>query len=322
MDITKTVKEILRKTQGVISSIYFVACGGSLVDMYVADYFIKAESAKTFTGLYTANEFCYVPPKALGEQSVVVLCSHGGNTKETVEAGRLAKQRGAQTVGLTYNKDAELLNVSDYSFLYDWGADSEVRNNPMAISLDLTVSLIAETENYEHYNKFRQGMDVIDTVVNNAVKQVQKRTKNFADKYQNEEMFYILGSGPSFGHAYGFSICSLMEMQWLDSTAVHSGEFFHGPLENTDQNRNYLLLLSEGRTRPLDERVKSFLQQHAKKVEYVDAKELGLDLIPSEVIEFFNPILFYSVLSEYRYALSKVREHDLEVRRYMGKVSY
>ncbi|REB90793.1 phosphosugar isomerase, partial [Staphylococcus pseudintermedius] len=91
----------------------------------------------------------------------------------------------------------------------------------------------------------------------------------------------------SYGHAYGFSICSLMEMQWLDSTSVHSGEFFHGPFEVTDKDTNFILLMSIGRTRALDERAKRFLDKYAERVEIVDAKELGLDMISDEVSEFF-----------------------------------
>ncbi|BDP82438.1 hypothetical protein EfmAA290_31140 (plasmid) [Enterococcus faecium] len=80
--------------------------------------------------------------------------------------------------------------------------------------------------------------------------------------------------------------------------------------------------MSIGRTRALDERAKRFLDKYAERVEIVDAKELGLDMISDEVSEFFNPILFYSILSEYRSALADVRNHDLDVRRYMGKVEY
>ena len=35
---------------------------------------------------------------------------------------------------------------------------------------------------------------------------------------------YILSSGASYSHAYGFAICSLMEMQWLHAAPIHSGE--------------------------------------------------------------------------------------------------
>ncbi len=144
----------------------------------------------------------------------------------------------------------------------------------------------------------------------------------FAEAYQHEEMFYILSSGATYGHAYGFAICSLMEMQWLNASAVHSGEFFHGPFEITDKDTNFIVLLNEGRTRALDKRVITFLKRYAKKYEVVDARELGIAVLPAAVVEFFNPVLFYSVMCDYREALSKLRNHPLEKRRYMGIVEY
>jgi fructoselysine-6-P-deglycase FrlB-like protein len=322
MNVTQSAKEIVERNGGKISEIYFVACGGSLVDMYVSDFFVRSESISITSGWYNANEFVHATPKRLGTTSVVILCSHSGDTPETVAAAVLARKSGAQTVGLTYNKDAALLAESDYSFIYEWGDETRVHNNPMAIILDLTINLVAQAEGYAHLDTFRKGMDVIDTVVANAEQQVGPRTKVFADEYKAEQMFYVLASGASYGHAYGFSICSLMEMQWLDAAPIHSGEFFHGPFEVTDENTPFIVAMGLGRTRALDERVLTFLGTYAKKIEVVDAKELGLDVIDDSVSEYFNPILFYSVLSKYRYALSVVRNHDLDVRRYMGKVKY
>lgn len=322
MDVMKTSKKIVERNGGNVSEIYFVACGGSLVDMYVSDFFVRSESAHITSGWYTANEFVHAAPKKLGSTSVVILCSHSGDTPETVAAAALARERGAQTVGLTYNKQAKLLEQSDYSFIYEWGDETRVHNNPMAIILDLTINLVDEVEGYAHIEEFRKGMGLIDTVVGNAEKQVEQRTAAFADKYQSEPMFYILASGSSYGHAYGFAICSLMEMQWLDAAPIHSGEFFHGPFEVTDEDTPFIVVVGLGRTRELDERALAFLKTHAGKIEVVDAKELGLDMIDDSVNEYFNPILFYSVLSRYRYALSLRRGHDLDVRRYMGKVEY
>ncbi|MCH3435345.1 hypothetical protein LC940_14730, partial [Enterococcus faecium] len=64
MDVAKTVNAIVEKNDGEISGIYLVACGGSLVDMYVSDYFLKAEASKCITGLYTANEFNRIRQKS------------------------------------------------------------------------------------------------------------------------------------------------------------------------------------------------------------------------------------------------------------------
>ena len=44
LNIEKMVDEI-QKENGIISEVYFVACGGSLVDMYSGMYFVNAEAA-------------------------------------------------------------------------------------------------------------------------------------------------------------------------------------------------------------------------------------------------------------------------------------
>jgi fructoselysine-6-P-deglycase FrlB-like protein len=90
----------------------------------------------------------------------------------------------------------------------------------------------------------------------------------------------------------------------------------------TDHDKAYILLINEGRTRPLDERARVFLERYARKLEIIDARELGLGALPASVVDYFNPVLFYAMSCVYRAALAEVRQHPLETRRYMGKVSY
>jgi fructoselysine-6-P-deglycase FrlB-like protein len=192
----------------------------------------------------------------------------------------------------------------------------------MAITLALCLEILHQSEGYANYDEFHEALLKIDDVVAAARNKVGERVVTFAEAYKNEKMFYTLSSGASYGHAYGFAICSLMEMQWLHASAIHSGEFFHGPFEVTDRRTSFIVLANEGRTRPLDQRVIVFLKKYANNYVIIDAKELGIDVLPESVVEFFNPILFYSVLCDYREALAKIRNHPLETRRYMGKVEY
>ena len=308
--------------RGPISEVFLVACGGSLVDLYPAKFFLASESSQLRTDLYTANEFVHAVPKALGNRSVVIVCSHGGDTPESVEAARISQAMGALTVTLTHNESSKIAAFADHNVVYEWGDESSVQNNPMAITLALCLEVLQQTEGYPHYQDFRTALQQIDDVVATARSKVQERVGVFAETYRNEKLFYILSSGASYGHAYGFAICSLMEMQWLHSSAIHSGEFFHGPFEVTDEQTNFIVLLNEGRTRPLDERVIEFLKRYAEKYEIVDARELGIGVLPESVVDYFNPILFYSVMCDYREGLAQIRGHPLETRRYMGKVPY
>ncbi len=305
-----------------ISEVFFVACGGSLVDLYPARFLLANEGRRLRADLYTANEFVHAVPKALGDRSIVIVCSHGGRTPESVAATKIAKARGSLTVTLTHNESSEIAAFADRNFVYEWGAESSVQNNPMAITLALSLDILQHTDGYPHYRDFRDAMQQIDAVVAAARGKVRKRVEAFAQTYRNEKLFYVLSSGASYGHAYGFAICSLMEMQWLHASAIHSGEFFHGPFEITDKKTNFIVLMNEGRTRPLDQRVIEFLERYAQNYEVVDARELGIGVLPQSVVDYFNPILFYSVMCDYREALAKIREHPLETRRYMGKVKY
>ncbi|WP_394888159.1 SIS domain-containing protein [Clostridium butyricum] len=322
MNIKNIIKEISNNKEIGIKEVFLVACGGSLVDMYASQYFLQSESINLRILSYTSNEFVHATPKSLGKNSVAVICSHGGNTPETVEACKVAKKNGASTITLTHNENAELIKYSDHNIMYVWGNETNVKDNPMAIILNIALEILNQTEGYEHYDKFIEGLNIVDTIVKKGQLLVKNRAKKFAERYKDEPITYVLSSGASFGHAYGFSICSLMEMQWMNASPIHSGEYFHGPFEVTDKETLYLLLVNEGRTRPLDERVLNFLNKYGEKVEVVDCKELGINTIHDSVVEFFNPILFYSILCVYRSELSKIRNHDLDTRRYMGKVNY
>ena len=93
-----------------------------------------------------------------------------------------------------------------------------------------------------------------------------------------------MGSGASYGAAYMESICIFMEMQWLDSSSIHTGEYFHGPFEITDANRPFMIQISEGTTRELDERAFKFLYKYATRIVVLDAKELGMSTIEAYVL--------------------------------------
>ncbi|NNK31103.1 MAG: SIS domain-containing protein [Flavobacteriaceae bacterium] len=318
------VKTLVAKAEdgNQIAEVFLVACGGSLVDLYPAKFFLSAESRLLRTELYTANEFVHVLPKVLGKQSVVILCSHTGVTPEVVKAAKVAKEAGSFTVTLTHNTSATIADYSDQHIVYEWGDESSVKNNPMAIALALCLEIFEQSEGYAHYKEFKDALLQIDGVVAAARNKVSERVNVFAEAYQDQRLFYVLSSGASYGHAYGFAICSLMEMQWLNASSIHSGEFFHGPFEVTDEKANFIILMNEGRTRPLDQRVIAFLERYARNYVIVDAKELGIAVLPESVVEFFNPILFYSILCDYREALAEIRNHPLEKRRYMGIVDY
>ena len=164
--------------------------------------------------------------------------------------------------------------------------------------------------------------EMITTVIRKARAHVAQRALDFAEEYKNDSVIYTMGSGAGYGAAYMESICIFMEMQWIHSGTIHTGEFFHGPFEVTDANTPFVIQVSEGSTRELDERCLKFLHTYAKRIEVLDAKELGLSVIDPAVVDYFNHSLFNNVYPIYNHALAETRQHPLTTRRYMWKVAY
>jgi fructoselysine 6-phosphate deglycase len=325
VEISEIIQRIEKnfEAKGGLEQIYFAACGGSLAALYPSKYVLDLESDKNISvGLMTSNEFVHATPKRLGKRSLVVTCSHQGDTPETVQATKLAKERGATCITLTYDPDSLITKHADYVVAYEWGPDSMIKNQKISMGLKIAFELLKIYDRYPDYDDVIDCLEKIDNLVKQAKAQVHERAKVFAKECVNERVIYTIGSGASFAVAYIESICILIEMQWINSGSFHSGEFFHGPLEITDDNTPMLVLMSVGRTRPLDERVVDFLSRFGRKIYTIDPKELGIDGLPDSVAEFFCPLYLLNLVDVYNRELALQRSHPLSQRRYMWKVSY
>ena len=323
MNTPETLVKKIVQEQGTIQDVFLTACGGSLVDLYPGYYFINAESETMHAHWLTAKEMVVSPSKFLKKGALVILCSHGANTPETVNAAKFAKERGAAIITMTHNPESVCAQEDMNPIVYDWSDETDEKERPQGLVMRILNELLKVQETgYKKYDAILDGLEKADGIVRAAVKKVQNRTWLFAEKYAQEPFLYIMGSGASYSQAYGFSICSLQEMQWMDCCYLHSGEYFHGPFECTDKDHLYIVLMGTGKARAMDERALTFLEKYGEKYEVIDAEELGINAIDESVNEYFCPMLFYAMSVAYRTGLQDKRRHPLDMRRYMGVVEY
>ena len=116
-----TIKEIvatIKAKQPEIKTVYFVGCGASMSDLFPAKYFLENNAKKLRASIYTANNFNYSTPAAVDNTSIVITCSLSGNTPETVEATKLAVEKGAHVVSITINPESGLAKNSQYQIIH------------------------------------------------------------------------------------------------------------------------------------------------------------------------------------------------------------
>ena len=323
-EVAKIAEEIYQKLKGKggIKRVYCLACGGSKASCYLLENFLQTESKTIFAQSYSANEFVYDTPKGLDGQSVAFAMSMGGSTKETMDAARVAKEHGATVVTLSITPDAAIAKIGDHHVVYSDESTLGFEAINQALLLRFGFELLRLQEGYEFYDQAVDGYKKLPGLCERVVKLVAARAKRFGVEHKDEPVIYTMTSGPASYAAYMECICMFMEMEWVHSSSIHSGEFFHGPFEVTDQDTPFVMMLGDGPTRPLDERALKFLQRYGKKITVIDAKELGVNTMDGHVTGYYGAILIWIAALEYAKGLAEAKEHPLFMRRYMGKVEY
>lgn len=323
-DIQAMVARILQelRTRGGLKAVYFVGCGGSMAAIYPGKYLLDAEAKDIPTKIYSSDEFAHALPASLDTRCLVLLCSLKA-TQETVQAVRAANERGAVTLALTGSEETGMARVGQYVLTYSHGDEQIYSQANQAQVLRVCFELLRQLEGYQHYECAMRAFGQIDGLIADAKRDLLPRAQAFAREYKDDEMFYVLGAGPLWGTAYTMVNCHLIEMQARNACLIHCGEYFHGPFEATNPRVAAILLMSTGRTRPLDERVRSFLDSYAGRHLVLDAAETGIEeRLGAKVAEFFNSVAMIPLERFFVSALAEARGRSMDERQYMWKVPY
>ena len=306
-----------------IDSVAFVGCGASMSELYPAHYFLAKNTGKLNVQLFTANEFNYDQPAWLGENTLVVTCSLGGGTPETVEANKTAKSAGAPVVAITHAAGSALTKGVDHVIVHGFEANYAAKTEKMGYALALALEILQQTEGTDLYEDMIAGFGGVFEVAEAAATSAGKDAERWAQEHKDDDCIHFMASGASEKVAYSTSLFLMMEMQWINSGNFNSGEYFHGPFELTDSDHSFVLFMADGKTRPMDARALTFLQRFEARHLVIDAKDFGLaNGVPASVTTYFSPIVHTAVMRVYAEHLADARQHPLTKRRYMWKLSY
>ncbi|WP_432409167.1 SIS domain-containing protein [Wukongibacter sp. M2B1] len=316
------LQEAIKAVESInVKKFYFVACGGSMALLQPAQYIFDRE-IEVSAAIYSSNEFIHRSPKMLGKDTVVILCSHSGNTPETVKAAEFAREKGAVTIAFSNVLDSPLLKAAEYSITYDYGKDTIASEGNNGMLYRLVFGILNSLAPQDKHARALKCVNNLQKVYDRNKSNTAAAACEFGKKYKREKLIYTLGSGEYFGVAYSFTSCLLMEMLWINSNAIHSGEYFHGPFEITDYDVPFIIIKGLGETRPLDERAHAFCQKFSEKIVVIDAATFDMEGIDEDLRGYFGCLVAGVVLRQYADQLAEHTGHPLSVRRYMWKMDY
>ncbi|MCW8060639.1 SIS domain-containing protein [Agrobacterium tumefaciens] len=298
---------------------FLIGCGGSYNDFSAASYRFD-RSAKIPSFLFNSEEFNRRSPVLLGKDSVVLIASHNGTTKETIEAARKCRAAGARVIGFTKNDTTPLAAECDDVFTYN--SDRTILAPKQVLIGLMVTALLRETGAELDFAALDEAYAAVPIAFEKAIEEAEASLHQIAAAFGSEPLTYVLSAGPNQGAGYGFAMCYLMEMQWKHASWFNANEFLHGAFEVVQTDTPVLLFKGEDDTRGIIDRVETFLNKNTQHCRVVDSKDYSLPGVPASMRGEITPLLLSTLSRRLAEHYQAVTGHDLTDRRYMFKTTY
>ena len=210
--------------------IHIVACGTALNAGLILKYLIE-ENLGLFVNSYFASEFRYNNIK-ITKADICIFISQSGETADTIEALKKAKQSGAITISITNNNTSTIFNLADYSLQTYAGQEIAVASTK-AYNAQLLVCYII-------YNKllelFKDKIFLNDKL--NEINELIPKVTSFMEKLNVDKLanlvktksdVYFIGRGQDYFTAIEGAL-KLKEITYIHAESLSAGELKHGTL--------------------------------------------------------------------------------------------
>jgi glutamine---fructose-6-phosphate transaminase (isomerizing) len=164
---------------------------------------------------------------------LTIAISVSGTVSRTAEAARMAKEKGALTVGITANPDAPLGQSVDHIIdctLPPFPESPGVRSYRISL-LVLYLMAIHMAEVYgkigqEEGNQFRKELRSLADVMEKTIDTISQPVQALAKEFKDQKNFVFVGHGPNYGTAL-FGAAKVIEAAGLHAVGQDTEEWAH-----------------------------------------------------------------------------------------------
>jgi fructoselysine 6-phosphate deglycase len=304
-----------------VNRIIFVGCGAPYYLMRLLAYWGQKSATNTDIRVYYSAELIAQDPAAIDDKTLIILGSHSGTTRETLDTAKFLQSLPCKTISITQDRTSPLGSTT--MFCLPYGKTSQGYFSAYILAQTLFSAFLNEMEKGWHLHKvIMESLPNFPSALADAKEANMSNAQAQAKMLVDENLLYVLGAGPMYTTAYVFAACFLMEMQRMHAHALTAADFFHGPFEVVDKSVPLLILISEDPGRPEGERLKQFGAKYGGMNFVYDSLDFKMKGIHADVRPIVAPLILDSALTGLVEELAVLRGHPLTTRRYMGKVDY
>ncbi|MGO4586618.1 SIS domain-containing protein [Arthrobacter sp. 2RAF6] len=303
-----------------LKNVFLIGCGGSLNDFGSIHYVLESRSTAFPVFHMNSDEFVVRRPGQLGKGSLVLVASHHGTTKETLNAAKVAREAGARVVAFTKDHTTPLALLGDDVLVYE--SNRTILAPKQVLISQLGYALLEETGVPGDYDGIRRAFEALPAALDRAHDEADKFFPEIAQSLAAGNQTYVLAGGPNYAVGYGMAMCYFLEMQRMRATAFHANEFFHGAFEIIDNDTPVLVWSGEDASSGQIDRLKTFLGRYNANHHIVDSHRFALEGVPAELRGEVTPLLLSTLSKRLAEHLEAITGNPLTRRRYMFTVEY
>ena len=219
------------------SSIHIIACGTSYYAGMMARYSME-EILKIPVCVELASEYRYKSNTA-GPGTLAIAISQSGETADTLQAIKYARQGGALTLALVNMPGSTIAHACHAESLMRAGPEicvaSTKATSAQLMSLQLIALAIAQVSGKltaSEIAKKSESLIKVPSLIEKTLGRMEK-VEAIANKYRSEQSILFIGRGPQYPIALEGAL-KLKELSYIHAEGYAAGEFKHGPIALID----------------------------------------------------------------------------------------
>lgn len=324
----RSLKEYEHKIKN-LKRIIIVGCGTSWHAGLVGEYLFE-NIARIPVEVEYASEFRYRNP-IIYEDDLVIAISQSGETADTLEAMRIAKEQGATVFGLCNVVGSSIPRLSHAGAYTHAGPEIGVASTK-AFTTQVSILILwalgfGELQGKLSKNDLRTAMAELETIPDKVAKVLEYESKivEIAERFCNAQNFLFLGRG------YGFPVAlegalKLKEISYIHAEGYPAAEMKHGPIALIDEKMPVVVIATKSSN--YDKVVSNIQEVKARKGIVISIVTEGDTKVPSMtdysmeiplISDFLEPLLTTIPLQLLAYHIAVMRGCNVDQPRNLAK---
>ncbi|MEO6834822.1 MAG: glutamine--fructose-6-phosphate transaminase (isomerizing) [Candidatus Tumulicola sp.] len=329
VDLGREIGDISAEQLRSLNKIAITGCGtayhAGLVGMYLLRSLVQLP-----VEMELASEFRYGDP-VIDPTALVIAMSQSGETADTIEAVRIAKQKGSAVLGICNVLGSHLSRLADGTLYTRGGPEIGVAATKTYVSQVIVMTLFAlhlaklrGTADARRLHEIADGTKLLPAAVD-VVLNTSDEIRKVAREFRKAHSVLFLGRYVNFPTALEGAL-KLKEISYIHAEGYPAGEMKHGPIALLDSSVPVIGIMTDDRVR--EKMLSNLMESKAREAPVIvvanhgdeEAKAVAdrVFWVP-KVDELLSPIVNVIPLQLLAYHIADIEGKDVDQPRNLAK---